>query len=75
MHHTSMSRRRFVQTTSAAAVWLPTSVIGYSANEVQALFVDGEMQQDISKWELDTPALCVDLDALEGNIAKMHNTP
>ena len=24
MHHTSMSRRRFLQTTSAAAVWLPT---------------------------------------------------
>ena len=74
MHHTSMSRRRFLQTTSAAAVWLPTSVRGYSANEVQALFVDGEMQQDISKWELDTPALCVDLDALEGNIAKMQKT-
>ena len=74
MHHTSMSRRRFLQTTSAAAVWLPTSVRGYSSNEVQALFVDGEMQQDISKWELDTPALCVDLDALEGNIAKMQNT-
>ena len=25
-----------------------------------------------SKWELDTPALCVDLDALEANIAKMQ---
>jgi D-serine deaminase-like pyridoxal phosphate-dependent protein len=26
----------------------------------------------ISKWELDTPALCVDLDRLEQNIAKMQ---
>ena len=74
MHDTSMSRRRFLQSTGAAAVWLPTSVRGYSANEVQALYIDGEMQKDISKWELDTPALCVDLDSLEGNIAKMQNT-
>ena len=74
MHQSSMSRRRFLQTTGAAAVWLPTSVKGYSASEVQALYVNGVMQQDISKWELDTPALCVDLDALEANIAKMQNT-
>ena len=26
----------------------------------------------ISKWDLDTPALCVDLDALESNIATMQ---
>ena len=75
MHYSSMSRRRFLQTTGAAAVWLPTSVRGYTASEVQALYVDGEMQQDISKWDLDTPSLCVDLDALEANIAKMQNTP
>ena len=74
MHYSSMSRRRFLQTTGAAAVWLPTSVRGYTASEVQAFYVDGEMQQDISKWDLDTPSLCVDLDALEANIAKMQNT-
>ena len=74
MHYSSMSRRRFLQTTGAAAVWLPTSVRGYTASEVQALYVDGEMQQDISKWDLDTPSLCVDLDSLEANIAKMQNT-
>ena len=74
MDHSSMSRRRFLQTTGAAAIWLPGSVRGYSASEVQALYVDGEMQQDVSKWELDTPSLCVDLDALEANIAKMQDT-
>ena len=26
----------------------------------------------ISKWDLDTPALCVDLDRMEANIAKMQ---
>ena len=70
----SMSRRRFLQSTGAAAIWLPTSVRGYSSSEVQALFVDGVMQQDVSKWELDTPALCVDLDLLESNIATMQST-
>ncbi|MFL2872050.1 MAG: DSD1 family PLP-dependent enzyme [Pseudohongiellaceae bacterium] len=74
MDHSSMSRRRFLQTTGAAAIWLPGSVRGYSASEVQAFYVDGEMQQDVSKWELDTPSLCVDLDALEANIAKMQDT-
>ena len=27
----------------------------------------------VSKWDLDTPALCVDLDALERNIATMQS--
>jgi D-serine deaminase-like pyridoxal phosphate-dependent protein len=31
-------------------------------------------QIGLSKWELDTPALCVDLDRLETNIAKMQAT-
>ena len=61
----SMSRRRFLQSTGAAAIWLPTTVKGYTASEIQALYVDGEMQEDVSKWELDTPCLCVDLDLLE----------
>ena len=67
----SMSRRRFLQSSGAAALWLPTTVKGYTASEIQALYVDGEMQEDVSKWELDTPCLCVDLDLLEANIATM----
>ena len=70
----SMSRRRFLQSTGAAAIWLPTTVKGYTASEIQALYVDGEMQEDVSKWELDTPCLCVDLDLLETNIAAMEST-
>ncbi|MBQ76851.1 MAG: alanine racemase, partial [Gammaproteobacteria bacterium] len=74
MSTNSMSRRRFLQSTGAAALWLPTAVKGHTSNEMQALFVDGVMQEDVSKWELDTPALCVDLDVLEANIAKMQST-
>jgi D-serine deaminase-like pyridoxal phosphate-dependent protein len=32
----------------------------------------GALEVGISKWDLDTPALCVDLDALEQNIATMQ---
>lgn len=35
---------------------------------------EGVMQDDVSKWELDTPALCVDLDALEANLATCQAT-
>ena len=54
----------------AASVWVPTSVKGYSADEVRSR-TEGELVQgNISKWDLDTPALCVDLDKFEANIAK-----
>ena len=34
---------------------------------------EGErLEVGLSKWDLDTPALCVDLDKLEGNIRKMQ---
>jgi len=74
MSKDSLTRRRFLQSTGAAAIWLPTTVKGYTANEMHALYADGSMQEDVSKWELDTPSLCVDLDALESNIAKMQST-
>lgn len=75
MPDTAMTRRRFLQTsTSAAALWIPASVNSYTHQEVQDLFVNGSMQANVSKWELDTPSLCVDLDALEANIATMQNT-
>ena len=34
--------------------------------------VDGTVKPGVSKWELDTPALCVDLDKMEKNIATMQ---
>jgi D-serine deaminase-like pyridoxal phosphate-dependent protein len=45
-------------------------VKGYSVAEVMAPVKP--MATGISKWDLDTPALCVDLDKLEQNIAKMQ---
>ena len=70
-----VSRRRFLQTASvgAATVWVPSSVKGYTAAEMAAMS-SSELEVGISKWDLDTPALCVDLDALEANLARMQRT-
>ena len=43
---------------------------GYTGEEMRAKAADGTLL-GVSKWELDTPALCVDLDTLERNIATM----
>ena len=65
------SRRAFLSTAVAsAAVWIPRPVKGFTAAEVQAMSINGRMEVGLSKWDLDTPALCVDLDKLEANIAK-----
>ena len=69
----SSSRRDFLAASAAgaASVWIPNPVKGYSSVEVRGM-VEGESEVGISKWELDTPALCVDLDKMEANIKKMQ---
>ncbi len=69
-----LPRRRFLLTAGAAAVWVPTTVKGYSPEEMRSQSLDGEMQVEVSKWELDTPALCVDLDVLEANLRRMQES-
>ena len=70
------SRRHFLQTAGAtAAIWVPAPVNGYSASEVsnRAAAHGSELSElGISLWDLDTPALVVDLDALEGNLEVMQ---
>ena len=72
------SRRTFLSTAAAtsAYVWIPKPVKGYTAAEMRAAAdgVDGAVRTGIAKMELDTPALCVDLDKMEQNIAKMQET-
>jgi 3-hydroxy-D-aspartate aldolase len=72
--HSPATRRTFLTTTAAgaASVWIPKPVKGYSGDEVRVATGEGTMNVGISKWDLDTPALCVDLDAMEANIAKMQ---
>ena len=74
MNRKSTTRRAFLATTAAGAahVWVPKPVKGYTTAEVSAAIPVTPMGTGISKWDLDTPALCVDLDKLESNIATMQ---
>ena len=65
------SRRAFLGAAASASIWIPSAVKGYTAREVHTA---GETRKGISKWDLDTPALCLDLDAMERNVARMQAT-
>lgn len=62
----SLNRRKFLQTSAFAGTALLWSPSIKAANQ--------DLSNDIgkSKWELDTPALCLDLDKLEQNLKKVH---
>jgi len=68
------ARRAFLATATAlsAHVWVPRPVKGYTSDEVTSRLADSQADVGLSKWDLDTPALCVDLDRLEANIATMQ---
>ena len=64
----SMDRRKFLRTGTTAGA----SAFLYPALQMRTGDVPSS---DIgkSKWELDTPALCVDLDKMQKNISAVHN--
>ena len=68
------SRRTFLSLAGAASafVWIPKPVRGYSPAEMRAMTEGTTVKPGVSKWELDTPALCVDLDKMEKNVALMQ---
>ncbi len=72
--HSRPSRRTFLTGAAAvsAFVWIPKPVKGYAPAELRAVASGDTVKPGISKWDLDTPALCVDLDAMEKNIATMQ---
>jgi D-serine deaminase-like pyridoxal phosphate-dependent protein len=55
---------------AAAGVYMSARTSGSAAAEMQARAADKLV--GTSKWDLDTPALCVDLDALTRNIETMR---
>jgi 3-hydroxy-D-aspartate aldolase len=68
------SRRAFLSSAASlsAYFWIPKPVKGYTATELRATAAGGAVKPGISKSDLDTPALCVDLDRMEKNIATMQ---
>jgi D-serine deaminase-like pyridoxal phosphate-dependent protein len=74
MHSSSrLSRRHFISATTAAsaAAWVPSAARGHLSPDMSDVAAAGN-PVGTSKWDLDTPALCVDLDKLEQNIATMR---
>jgi D-serine deaminase-like pyridoxal phosphate-dependent protein len=71
---TTPSRRDFLTaaSTTAATFWVPKNIHGYSRAEVVTRVQEGKPGRGVSKWDLDTPALVLDLDKLEQNISKMR---
>lgn len=71
-----VSRRTLLRTSAAGTVgiWIPGAVKGYSAAEMReaSLNSGGRLAENVSKWELDTPALCVDLDKMEQNFSVLQ---
>jgi 3-hydroxy-D-aspartate aldolase len=69
----SVSRRGFLHTAGASTMtmWMSNDASGYTTAEMRAKAADGSLV-GVSKWELDTPALCVDLDKMEQNLASMR---
>jgi D-serine deaminase-like pyridoxal phosphate-dependent protein len=68
------TRRAFLSAAgiASASVWIPKPVKGYTAAEMRAFAADPSKLRGVSKWDLDTPALCLDLDLMEQNVAKMQ---
>ena len=68
------SRRTILSAAAALAahVWVPRPVKGYTTADVASRLAQAPAGVGLSKWDLDTPALCVDLDRLEQNIATMQ---
>jgi len=62
------NRRKFLQFTGMAgsAALLP----GNAFSKPAPLF--GQDEIGLSKWELETPSLCLDLDIMESNLKKVH---
>lgn len=71
-----LTRRSFLAAAGGASayVWIPKPVRGYAAADVRGMVVDDVVKPGISKWDLDTPALLVDLDVMEKNVATMQAT-
>ena len=73
--NSGLSRRIFVSSGVAASVhfWVPKPVTGYTGGEMRDSLVEGQVvKAGVSKRELDTPALVVDLDKMEKNVATMQ---
>lgn len=65
----SLNRRKFLQAGAVAGV---ASLLSPSSLQAKGIEEIADSEIGKSKWELDSPALCVDLDKMEQNIKTVH---
>jgi D-serine deaminase-like pyridoxal phosphate-dependent protein len=66
------SRRKFMVTTFTAPAVLAAAARGsYSWGEIEKMIEHGDVKGKLTRADLPTPALLLDLDAFESNVSKM----
>ncbi len=65
------SRRNFMVTTLTAPAVLAAARGSYSWGEIEKMIERGDVKGKLSRTDLPTPALLLDLDAFESNVTKM----
>jgi diaminopimelate decarboxylase len=73
MNSPDLSPRNFLGTSIGCALTIPSMKNGLTHNEPNEEGRRGEVQRNMSKWDIDTPALLIDLDAMERNIRRMSD--
>jgi D-serine deaminase-like pyridoxal phosphate-dependent protein len=72
MKNRHLSRRGFLGTSlGSASLLVPSVLSGCTPNDTKDKVQTGRVEGNVSKSDIDTPALLIDLDAMERNIAKM----
>jgi D-serine deaminase-like pyridoxal phosphate-dependent protein len=71
MSEMHMSRRSFLEASVGGSLMVPSMKTGLSHAEPNERPEMGDVQPGVSKWDIDTPALLIDMDALERNIRRM----
>lgn len=72
MNTPSVSRREFLVSAGAVSAVLAPPRSGPQAHDVRHDREEWRRDVGRSKWELDTPALCLELDKLESNLSRME---
>ena len=73
MKNIRLTRRKFLRSVSFStiSVLVPSGKSGYSYEDIKGMEKDGKVIGNISKWEIDTPALLLDVGVFERNLKKM----
>jgi D-serine deaminase-like pyridoxal phosphate-dependent protein len=73
MKRPHLSRRNFLGTSIGCSMMIPSIKNGLSQHNPDESKKRDEIKSNMSKWDIDTPALLIDMDAMERNIRRMSD--